>query len=73
MVELIYKSTVYEAHEGTSHIFEVYKQNIENAAPFVIMMDGSFLTTAENGPEISAEIEATIKWFGWIKSNPVFA
>ncbi len=73
MIERIYKTTVYEKHDGTPHIFEAFRQNIRGAAPFVIMLDGAFLTTAENGSEISDEIESTIEWFGWSRSNPMFA
>ena len=73
MAERIYKETAYEKHEGTPHIFEAYRQNAENAAPFMILLDGSFLATAETGPEISEEIESTIEWYGWTRVSPVFA
>ena len=73
MAQTIYKTTAYERHEGTPHIFEVYKQNSDGAAPYMIALDGSFLATAESGPDIAEEIQSTIKWFDWCSTNPVFA
>ena len=61
----ICKITVYEKYDGTPHIFEAFRRNIINAAPFVIFLDGNFFATAETRSGISEEIESTIKWYGW--------
>ena len=68
-----YNYTAYEKYTGESHLFEVFHREIKGAAPFVIMLDGTFLSTAEIGTEIGEEIEDTIKWFGWSRTNPIFA
>lgn len=73
MFELIQKTVAYEKHDGTPHIFEVYRQNLENAAPFVVMLDGAFFATEEYGVEIAEEIESTIKWYDWSRKTPIFA
>ncbi len=73
MTERIYKTTAYEKHEGTPHTFEAFRLEADGVAPYIKMLDGSFLATAENGPEISEEISDTIKWFGWSNVCPVFA
>lgn len=73
MCNLVEKVTAYENHEGTPHTFEVFIQNINGTAPFMIMLDGSFLATAENGLEVSEEIKSNIEWFGWNTVNPTFA
>lgn len=70
-MEKIYKRYAYEQHTGERHVFEAYRQLV--GAPYVIMLDGSFLTTAESGREIADEIEETIKWYGWAQGSPVFA
>ena len=71
MIERIYKTAAYESYGGTPHLFEVFENKTSGAAPYVIMLDGAFLSTAENGLEISDEIESTVKWFGWKRSNPM--
>lgn len=73
MPERIYKTTVYEKHGDASHVFEAFRSGIAGSAPYVILLDGSFLATAESGHEISDEINDTIKWFGWVSVNPAFA
>ena len=70
MFERIYKTTAYEKLEGTPHIFEAFRHDIMNAAPFAIFLDGTFLATAENGLGISEEIKSTIEWYGWSTINP---
>lgn len=73
MTELIYKTSAYENHDGTRHIFETYRQKITGAAHYVIMLDGAFLATAESGADASNEIKSTINWFNWKSTNPIFA
>lgn len=69
----IYDCKAYEKYTGEAHLFEVLKSKIKNSAPYVIFLDGSFFATAENGAGIGDEIESTITWFGWTRTNPVFA
>ena len=74
MTERLYEATTaYERLDGTPHVFEVFRQMIEGAAPYVIMLDGSFLATAEHGADASEEIADTISWYGWTSTNPIFA
>ena len=65
MNERIYKETYYEAYEGAAHTFEAFTHSADGAAPYVILLDGSFLATAESGAEIAEEIADTVRWFGW--------
>lgn len=71
MINQISKQYVYEKYYGTSHVFEVFEK--AQGAPYFILLDGNFLCTAENGPEISDEIESTIRWFDWSRINPNYA
>ena len=72
MTELIHKTSAYEKYDGTRHIFETYRQKITGAAPYVIILDGAFLATAESGADVSSEIKSTINWFNWTSTNPAF-
>lgn len=65
MAERIYKQTYYEAQGDAAHIFEAFTHRAAGAAPYVILLDGSFLATAESGAEIAEEIADTVRWFGW--------
>lgn len=69
--KLISKQHAYEKHDGTSHVFEIFEKSA--GAPYFILLDGCFLCTAENGPEIAEEVESTIRWFDWTRINPTFA
>ena len=72
MTERIYKETVYEKYDGTPHTFEVFAQYGLGAAPYAMFLDGAFFVTTENGPAMSEEIEDTINWFGWSRTNPMW-
>ena len=69
----IYSCKVYEKFTGEAHLFEVFDSSVKNSAPYVILLDGSFFSTAENGPEIGDEIENTVSWFDWTRTNPNYA
>ena len=68
-----YDRKAYEKYTGESHLFEVFESNIQNSAPYVILLDGAFFATAESGEENGEEIEATITWYGWIRTSPIYA
>ncbi len=63
----------YEKYTGECHHFEAWNVKIMGAAPYTIFLDGSFFATAESGAEIGDEIEKTITWFGWTRTNPNFS
>lgn len=67
-----FKKTVYEK-DGTPHKFEALEQTEPGAAPYVILMDETFLATAESLHEIGTEIVDAILWHGWNTFNPCFA
>ena len=50
---------------GREHVFEVFRTEIENKAPYTIMVDGDFYCTEESGHEVAEEIEDTINWYSW--------
>ena len=64
MTEKIYKKVVVD-NGDREHLFEVFHIEIENKAPYMIMVDGDFYCTAESGHEIAEEIEDTMNWYGW--------
>lgn len=79
MKQLFHKRYAYEA-DGTQHIFEAFSTRkkvkgfkAHGGAPYTILLDGSFLATAETGYEVGEEIEETIRWFGWSRTNPNYA
>lgn len=59
--------------DGTTHTLEIYSVSIPGAAPYIVMLDGAFVATAEHFPGAMEEVAATVKWFGWSYSNPFFA
>lgn len=61
----------YERHTGDPHVLELKKAPV--GAPYIVLLDGSFLATADSCREGEDEIEATILWFGWSWNNPNFA
>lgn len=74
-----YKAIAYEA-DGTKHTFEAFatRKKIQgfkahDGAPYTILLDGSFLADAESGYRVGEEINDTIQWFGWSRTNPNYA
>ena len=72
MEQLYERIRAYE-RDGTAHTLEIYSVSIPGAAPYFVMLDGAFVATAEQLPGAMEEVAATVKWFGWSYSNPVFA
>ena len=72
MITKIHSIRAYEKHTGEPHDFEAFSKN-DGGAPYVVLLDGAFLDTAESGQEIHDEIADAIKWFGWVRTNPIFA
>lgn len=74
-----YKTSAFEA-DGTEHLFEAFATRKKvpgfkayDGAPYMILLDGSFLADAESGFEVGEEISGTIQWFGWSRTNPNYA
>lgn len=69
MARLIHKTYAF-GKDGQKHIFEAFEKAAIMGAPYVVCLDGAFLTTCEAGYEVREEIEDTIKWYGWSRINP---
>ena len=68
----IIKRRVYERHTGEAHVFEVFKTiKPKEAAPYMVMLDGAFLATAESQQEAEDEIKAAVQWFDWTYVGPL--
>ena len=62
-IKKISTHTAYEKYTGLRHVFEVYEKDA--GAPYYVILDGVFLTTAENVKEATDEVLDTIKWYDW--------
>lgn len=74
-----YRNRFYES-DGTAHVVEGFATRTRtpgfksrNGAPYMLFVDGAFYADAESGMDFIAEVDDLVKWFGWLRVNPIFA
>ena len=66
------KKRFYERHGGEAHVFEVFRVlKPASAAPYVVMLDGAYLDSAESRHEAEERIKDAVKWFDWTCVSPL--
>ena len=72
-MSLLEEIKAYNQYTGEPHSIKIFKRNIENAAPYEVRLDDSFVATSETREQADVEVTDVILFFGFRASNPIFA